>query len=113
MGPFFVFEDTPTPRAMPEGWMVKPFGDWDGRSAAVAYDPRRYQVMVAFGVTRADVDGLRGGPTPRAMAFTTAGWVPFSFDYANRRSLWVRDLRTVGLPDPRPSPAVTPIGLER
>ncbi|HEY8547589.1 MAG TPA: hypothetical protein VIL36_21150 [Acidimicrobiales bacterium] len=118
MGPFLVFEDVPTSRPVPEGWLVKPFGDWDGHAAALAYDPRRFQVMLAVGVRWADIDRRQGRHVDTTRALTAAGWAPFSVDHANGRSLWVRDLRAVGLGNPRPTEAVgragrQPIGLER
>lgn len=115
MAPFFIVEDRPMPRPVPAGWAVKTFGEWDGAAVALAYDPRRYQVMLAHGVRRVDVDQRVGKVGATVEALTTAGWAPFAFDYANGRSLWLRDLRTVALAEPRPPSevAAAPIGLER
>lgn len=113
MEPFLVFEGTPTQRPVPEGWMIQPVGDWNGGAALVAYDPRRYQVMLANGVTAEQVD--LPGRTGPADALYRSGWEPYGFDHGLRRSLWVRDLLAVaraGLGRPEPQPARDPIGLE-
>lgn len=64
---------------IPDGWVVEAAGEWNGRQAEAAYDPRRHQVLLA---RSGAADEMEGG-------LALGGWEYHSSD--GLTSMWVRD----------------------